>query len=126
MDHSNPITLTDAWQVLILISIGNLSSCHGKHSYCTFLCVIHRYHTAYDIHGLSPDTITTANCIVGIHPSSMDVRYTCYSVVKVSMDDNVTLYIHGLSLYVMGYSDKGVPVSLDAHNTVSCSDGLQG
>ena len=56
----------------------------------------------------------------------MDVRYTCYSVVKVSVDDIVTLYIHGLSLHVMGYSDKGVPVSLDAHNTVSCSDGLQG
>ena len=56
----------------------------------------------------------------------MDVHYTCYSVVKVSVDDIVTLYIHGLSLHAMGYSDKGVPVSPDAHNIVSCSDGMLG
>jgi len=37
-------------------------------------------------------------CTVDIHVSSMDVHTTWDPLVKVSVDDNVTMYIHRLSL----------------------------
>jgi len=37
-------------------------------------------------------------CTVDIHVSSMDIHTTWDPLVKVFVDDNVTMYIHGLSL----------------------------
>jgi len=53
------------------------------------------------IHGSTDYPWIPPLCTVDIHVSSMDVHITWGPLVKVSMDDNVTMYIHGLSLDII-------------------------